>query len=360
MIRNEVHVYLGTLTHPLPFAPEAGGEGIVFCSLDTETGGLEKRGVTGGILNPSYLAVNESGAHLFAITCDTEAECHVHAFRRADNGTLIAAGVQPTGARVGCHISVMPSGSVCAVSYFDSSIAVFPAGDGEIGPREFHIRYQGSSINAQRQEDSHAHQAAVSMAGCWLYVCDLGADRIWRHEVRDARLVGGEPEFTATPAGYGPRHLVFHPTLPCAYVICELNAHVLTYGWRGDTGGLALLSDLPSLPDEGNVTPAAAAIRTHPSGAALYVSNRNIDSLDYFTLDHTGHPTLAGHLVSGGVCPRDFAIEPSGRWLLAANQDSNCVAIHELNPKSGLPIGRAPGLFPVTSPACVLICKQGS
>jgi 6-phosphogluconolactonase len=357
MKTGDIHVYLGTITQPVPFAPGARGAGIVGCALDPASGLLEPRSVTGGILNPNYLAADEGGGNLFAITCDLEAGCHVHAYRRGADGRLAATGVQPTGARVGCHICALPGGRVCATSYFDSSIAVFPVRDGALGPREFHVRYEGRGVNASRQEDSHAHQAVVSPDGRWLYVCDLGTDRIWCHAIGGGRVGPASPDSAATPAGCGPRHLAFHPRLARAYVICELNAHVLTYDWRASDGRLSLLGDAPSLPSGWKGEPAGAAIRAHPSGAALYVSNRNHDSLDFFTLDREGRPARAGHIASGGECPRDFGIDPSGRWLLAANQNSNNVAVHELDPETGLPAGRAPGIFPVDTPASVLLVR---
>jgi 6-phosphogluconolactonase len=322
-----------------------------------DTGELEKLSVTGEVLSPSYLAVNEE--RVFAITCDIEAGCHVKNFRRDDDRSLTAAGVQPTDGRAGCHVLDLPGGALCAVSYLDSSISIFPTTDGELGPRRYYIRYKGSSINAERQEDSHAHHAALSPDARWLYVCDLGADCIWRHELKDDSVTGAAPEKIFVPPGYGPRHLAFHPSQPRAFVICELNSHLLTFDWRRETGGFELVSDLPSLPADWTKTPAGAAIKVHPSGAALYVSNRTSDSLDFFTLDAAGLPTPAGHMASGGVCPRDFDIDPSGRWLLAANQDSHTIAVHELCPRTGMPVSREPALFEVGSPACVVICPSG-
>jgi 6-phosphogluconolactonase len=137
-----------------------------------------------------------------------------------------------------------------------------------------------------------------------------------------------------------------------------LNAHVLACRWQPATGDLTIVSDLPSLPDDWPGEPAAAAIRVHRSGATLLVSNRNHDSLAFFALDRHGRPTRIGHIAAGGKCPRDFAIDPTGRWLLVANQDSDRIAIHELDSHTGRPTGRAPGGLAVGTPACVLICDR--
>lgn len=346
-MNHRYQVYFGTFTDRLPFVPESHGVGIVACALDANRGRLQQQQVVGEVVNPNYLA--GSGGLLFAVGCDESAESRVHAFRREADGRLLGMGSQPTGTRIGCHICTLPDGRVCVTSYLDSSIAVFPVRDGTLGPREFHWRYQGRSVNAERQEDSHAHQAVVSPDGHRLFVPDLGADCIWCHQLSGTM---GEPDATPTPPGSGPRHIAFHPSLPRLYLFCELNAHLLTYDCSGP---LELISDLPSLPREWQGTPAGAAIRVHPSGRMVYVSNRNSNTLDFFALCEAGEPLRAGGLASGGACPRDFAIDPTGHWLLVANQDSHRVVVHRLDPESGMPAGGEPQTFSIGSPASVLL-----
>jgi 6-phosphogluconolactonase len=358
MKTDTIDLYLGTFTQPHHFFPGSCGAGIVVGALDLPTGRFEQRSVVSNVLNPSYLALDEHAAHLFALTSDADNGCHVLAYKRTTDGALIPTNSQPTQARVGCHVAALPGGRVCAVSYFDSSITVFAVSDGKLGSREFHQRYQGKSVDAARQDDSHAHQAVVSPDGFGLYVCDLGADQIWRHSLVNGAVVPEPATATSTPAGYGPRHLAFHPTLPRAYVICELNAHVLTYAWQAYSGGLALISDRSSLPSDWKGVPAAAAIRVHPSGAALYVSNRNHDSVAVFALDRQGLPSPTCHFASGGASPRDFAIDPTGRWLVAAHQLSNNITVHELDPETGLPMGHTPRNYPVNTPASVLFAPS--
>lgn len=36
-----------------------------------------------------------------------------------------------------------------------------------------------------------------------------------------------------------------------------------------------------------------------------------------------------------GQTPRHFALDPTGTWLLAENQDSSTVAVFRVDPKSG-------------------------
>jgi 6-phosphogluconolactonase len=49
-----------------------------------------------------------------------------------------------------------------------------------------------------------------------------------------------------------------------------------------------------------------------------------------------GTLTLIGHQPSLGKIPRNFSIDPSGKFLLAANQDSDDIVIFKRNQQTGL------------------------
>ena len=353
-------VYFGSYTQSHPYVPHACGAGIVVCSFDSSTGTLHQRQVIDGILNPAYLALDASGTRLFAVSENFDEEGSVCVLSRDADGSLTPTAAQPSGGLATCHVCVTAAGNVCASSYKSGSLAVYSFDKGVIGPSEGIFRYEGCSVNAARQESSHAHHAMASPNLRWLYVCDLGADRIWCHPITGDHVGPSLPDSIRTPAGCGPRHLEFHPTLPRLYVVCELNAHLLTYDWNADSGSLSLADDQPTLPAECTDQPAAAAIRLHPFAPALYVSNRNHDSLTAFQLDCLGSPKFACRMPAEGKNPRDFAIDPSGAWLLVANQESNSVAVHALDPWSGLPAGLPPKIFSIPTPTCVLFAQRES
>jgi 6-phosphogluconolactonase len=348
-----MNVYFGSYTQPHKFVPQANGKGIIVCDFNPQSGELIFRAAT-NIFNPSYLALDRKNEFLFAASENFDAEGAVHVFKRQADGTLRPINSQPSSGCATCHVCITPGGEICASSYLDGGISVFPFRNGIIGPREFLFSYDENVPGAVQKKNSHAHQAVVSPDGRWLYVCDCGLNGIWRHALVDRRVASTPPEFISAPAKCGPRHLIFHPTLPRVYVICETNAHLLVYDWNANSGNLFLTDDLPTLPADWKGKPAAAAIRIHPSATALYISNRNHDSLTAFKLDSNGRATFARRISSGGKKPRDFALDPSGRWLLCANQNSDCVAIHELDPIAGLPTERTTAFFSVATPVCIL------
>jgi 6-phosphogluconolactonase len=351
---NETMVLIGALTQPAPFCPNACGSGVVTFALDSKTGCLERFHHYREVLNPSYLAWARGESRVYAAEADTDGQGRVLALDFDSDGSLALASSQPLSGGAACHVCLLPRNSgICVSSYLNSCVDLFEVRDGKMIAPSQTFRYQGSGPNTDRQDASHAHQAIVDPAGRRLYVCDLGADSIWIHEFGDTFTIN-QFSRVKVPTGYGPRHMVFHPTLSLAYLICELNAHVLTYACDSRTGRLSLIRDLPGLPATWDGVPAGAAICVHPSGRSLYASQRNHNSLAIYRLDPDGMPTLVQHLSSGGNEPRDFDFDSTGRWMIVANQSSNNLSVHELDPATGMPAGPAPRCVFEESPARVV------
>lgn len=75
-----------------------------------------------------------------------------------------------------------------------------------------------------------------------------------------------------------------------------------------------------ALPDDFDGLKAVAEIRITPDGRFVYVSNRGHDSIAIFSVDQeTGKLTLVGHEPTRGKFSRNFNIDPTGRFLVAAN-----------------------------------------
>lgn len=346
-------VFVGALTEPVSFYPGASGDGVVSLSLEPGTGRLERLHCCRDLLNPSFLTWAKGESRLYAAESDFKNPGRLFAIDFDAGGRLAVAGTAPLNGSVACHVCMLPGNSgVCVASYMDSCIDSFSLRNGTLTHSSTQ-RYSGSGPNAKRQEASHAHQALVDPAGRHLYVCDLGVDRIWIHQIAGS-MPSDATVAASAPPGYGPRHLAFHPSLPLAYVICELTGRILTYSRDADSGLLTLVADLPGLPDGWDGDPSGAAIRVHPAGRALYASQRTHDSLAVYRLGPDGLPTALPHIPSGGRDPRDFDIDPTGRWIIIANQTSDSLVTCEVDPTTGMPTGRRPRRFSEASPVCVV------
>jgi 6-phosphogluconolactonase len=137
---------------------------------------------------------------------------------------------------------------------------------------------------------------------------------------------------------FGPRHLDFHPTQPWVYVSLESQGKLWMY--RRDPA--TVLSRDPSfqkdtLLDVGTSgrTPHPGTVHMHPNGRILYQANRDSGTVDFegkkisaggqnniavWSIDQaTGEPTLIQNADGHGFELRTFAIDPSGRMLVAAS-----------------------------------------
>jgi 6-phosphogluconolactonase (cycloisomerase 2 family) len=138
--------------------------------------------------------------------------------------------------------------------------------------------------------------------------------------------------------GFGPRHLDFHPSKPWVFVSVERQSQLYVYRLNGD----GTLSRDPmfianSLADRANAGHAqmAGAIHVHPNGRFVYQTNRNSSTEDIggrkvfkggennvavFSIDpSTGEPRLIQNVYARTNHLRTFAIDPSGRLLIAAS-----------------------------------------
>ena len=80
-------------------------------------------------------------------------------------------------------------------------------------------------------------------------------------------------------------------------------------------------------------------ITVHRSGDFVLCSNRGHDSIASFRVLHYSDPpgmlSLAAIQHTHGETPRHFAFDPSGQWLISANQDSDSVTVFRFNQARG-------------------------
>ena len=138
--------------------------------------------------------------------------------------------------------------------------------------------------------------------------------------------------------GFGPRHLDFHPGKPWVFVSVERQSQLYVY--RLDADGLLsrdpmfIVSSLADCANAGHAQ-MAGAIHVHPNGRFVYQTNRNSsteelggkkvfkggeNNVAVFSIDPaSGEPRLVQNIDASTNHLRTFAIDPSGRLLIAAS-----------------------------------------
>jgi len=317
-----------------------GDKNIHVGRLDPTTGALTDVRQVAELLAPSFLCIAPSHHFLYAVSeGQTPEKSAISAFAIGADGALTFLNRQPSGGSGPCHVSVDPQGKcVMTANYGSGSMAVFPIQpDGSLGARSAFFQDQGSSVNQERQQGPHAHCVLTDPADRYAFDCDLGLDQVLIYKIDPATgtLTPNDPPFFAGKPGSGPRHLTFHPNGRFAYLINELDSTIVTLAYDASAGSFSALQSSPLLPNDYNGKSTAAEVVVHPSGKFVYGSNRGHDSITVFSCDpDTGHLTFVERHSSGGKTPRNFEIDPSGAFLLAANQ-SGVVVIFRIDPATG-------------------------
>jgi 6-phosphogluconolactonase len=191
--------------------------------------------------------------------------------------------------------------------------------------------------NTDRQQSAHAHFASFSPDNRFAYINDLGGDMIHIYSM-DVKTAMMKPagSYSAAP-GAGPRTLHFHPNGHTAYSVNELNSTVDVLEWKKADGNLTLVTRIDLLPDGYHGLTRACDTVITKDGRFVYFANRDSDFLYSFAADpKSGSLTPMARSNCGGKTPRNFVLDPTERWMLVANQDSNLISVFARNLETGV------------------------
>jgi 6-phosphogluconolactonase len=319
----------GTMKNPFVYI--AGYDKTISCFvLDMATGELKPSSTSDGGKNPTYLAWSPSRKFMYAVNEAGPGRVAAFAINPQD-GALTKINDASSAGGGPCHVSVHPGGKwVFAANYGSGTIGVLAVKpDGGVGEPE------------QLVPGKNAHQMFADASGKYVFVPCLGSNHVAQYVFDDAtgKLTPNNPPTVATAVGAGPRHLAFHPSGKFAYLINELDSTITSMTYDAEKGLLSPIETLPTLPEgavkKGNST---AHVLVTPSGKFVYGSNRGNDSIVIYAVNaQTGKLTLVGHETGGGEIkiPRDFTLDPSGKYLLAASQKTGIVTIFRCDAEKG-------------------------
>jgi 6-phosphogluconolactonase len=98
----------------------------------------------------------------------------------------------------------------------------------------------------------------------------------------------------------------------------------------------------------------SADIHVSADGRFLYCSNRGeSNTIAIFAIDNkTGKLTVVGHQSTLGKTPRNFNFDPTGNFLLVANQNTDDIIIFKIDKKTGL-LSDTGKRLSVPNPVCI-------
>ena len=348
---NQYDLIIGTYTS------KDKTSGIHVYSFNSETGDFSFKSKTQNIPNPSYLAVTTDRKNLYSVSEAGGGNGSIYAYSfDVPSGKLTLLNSVSSGGDGPCYVSVDEKRKYVFVGNYSggSLTAVRVKEDGSLGSDSQTIQHEGSSIHKPNQDKPHVHAAVVSPDGHYLLVPDLGTDKVNIYRIEDGKsqpLTPAAQPFASVKAGTGPRHITFHPNGKYAYLVQELEGTVTAFAYNN--GKLEAIQSLTMLADGFKGKVGAADIHTSPDGRFLYASNRGeANEIVIYAVEKDGKLKFAGRQSTLGSTPRNFAIDPSGNYLLAANQNSDEIIIFKRDQKTGLltPSGNK---IAVSMPVCL-------
>lgn len=339
------YLFVGTYTKKEGHV-DGKAEGIYQISYDASLDKIQNNNLNSKsfkTINPSYIAISPDKKFLYSVQelGPNDGDAGLIEAYRIDPITkdLQFINSQSTNSFAPCHISVDATGGVLIVSnYVGGVVSIFPIQkEGGLAPASQIIQYNGKGVT-DRQEASHPHSSTISPDNKFVFIADLGTDKISSYQIdlENHKLVATEQEFVKVQDGAGPRHFTFHPNGKFAYVVNELDATVNVFEYNNTDGNLNQLQSLSTLPEGFQEFNLCADIHVHPSGKYVLASNRGHNSIVVFKVNQeSGTLEFVETTSTGGDFPRNFAIDPSGKYVWVANQNSDNVVQFEIDLENG-------------------------
>jgi 6-phosphogluconolactonase len=334
----------------------ARGTGITVYQYQATTGEMTLIQTVSDLVNPSYLVINRAKTRLYAVHGD---QSEVSSFAIDADGKLTFLNQVSCEGKNPVHLALSKDERFLIVSNHLSStvvtISITPQGrldkvcssvtlEGKVGP------------HLSEQPFAKPHYNGLDSAGRFVVVPDKGVDQVFVLRLDDGQLLLHSS--CKSREGAGPRHMVFHPTQPFAYVVNELNATLTGYHWDNASGTLTPFQTLPTQMDSVVGDSRSAALQINRQGSTLYVSNRGhagceTDSISVFQVQGDGRVRLIQSAETLGKTPRFITLSLDERFLFALNEDSDSVVRFEVDGVSG-ELSHPISTLQTGSPVCLI------
>jgi 6-phosphogluconolactonase len=312
-------------------------EGIYVYDFNTKTAAFRAKGICKNVTNPSYLTVSKDNKFVYCVNEDAEkSTISAFSFDPAAGKLEFLNKLEAKGADP-CYI-ISDRNNVIAANYSGGSIVVMgrDANGALTGPKQV-VQHTGSSIDPHgRQKSAHVHMVKFTPDGKYVVCNDLGTDKVYlyKYNAGSANNVLELADSIGVQAGSGPRHIVFSKDGKYAYLVQEMSGNLTVYSYSN--GHLKALQQTNIVPADFKGETGAADIHLTPDGKFLYATNRGTsNSITRFAVQSNGTLVKKSTIPTAGKGPRNFAIDPSGNYLLVGHQYTNNVVIFRINKETG-------------------------
>jgi 6-phosphogluconolactonase len=321
------------------------GKGISVARFNSISGEISKVSLAVETEAPAFLLFHPDGHTAYAcnsnnFSCNWFSEKISSFSVDRESGKLTFLNQQNSGGRDPDYLCIDKTNRYILVANYKGGnvTALEILENGSLGNATAFFQHTGAGFNPDRQDQPYAHCVKLDPDNRFALVADLGLDRIYvyRFNESDGTLKPNNPPYFSSQPGYGPRHLIFHPNGRYVYATNEMDCSVSALSWNAETGVLAEIQTVQTLPDDFTANSACGDIGIHSDGKYLFAANRGHNSLTVFSIDSaTGKITVIETVPTLGEKPRNIAFDPTEQWLLVSNQTSNNVTIYRFDPSTG-------------------------
>lgn len=331
------------------------GVGITTFLFDEAEGKMNRTGHVTKQASPTWLEPSHCRRFLVAThelshhTGKEEGVGFVTSYRIGPDGALTEVNTRQTGGRGNTSAGFDRTGRFLFVTrYWEGGVTAlrFDPETGEIGDITAQPDHAGKGPHETRQSVPHPHGIQGDPKTDLVYAMDLGTDKVSQYVLDQQSGDLALHSQVTLAAGSGPRGIAFHPSLRVAYVNCELDGSVVVCAIDDETGLTPIQTEV--------CYPNGFTCQDHPQnhGQAEYWGAEGCLSADgrfYYYICRV-HQSIAvfetdpddGRLGFSGRTPlransnaRNLTCDPSGRFLLVASQDADCVECFRIDPRSG-------------------------
>ena len=350
--KNKHNLIIGTYTN------KCESKGIYVYDFDSNTGNFNFKDATENVINPSYLTVSKSNNHIYSVN-ENGAESTVSSFGYdPSNGKLSFINKQSSKGADPCYI-INDDKNVIVANYSGGNIAVFGKNsDGSLTEAKQVVQHFGKGTNDKRQQGPHVHMVHFSPGKKYVLSNDLGNDKLYSYQYNpnSSNEILKIKDSVSVKAGSGPRHLTFSNDGKYVYLLQELNGSLTVFSYSN--GILKKIGETTILAKDFKGDISSADIHISPDGKFLYASNRGTaNTISIFRILKNGKLESKGQTSTLGKGPRNFAIDPSGNFLLVAHQYTNDIVIFKRNKTTGA-ITDTGKRITLCSPVCLVFTKN--
>lgn len=313
-------------------------QGIYKAYFDENTGTLSQPQLLVETENPTFLYQSQDKKRVFAVNEVKEGKVISFSWNE-DRTKLIPASEKLTGGSGPCHITLNKAqNSVAIANYGSGTFSLLQTNENGDFLGEAQVRnHKGSGPVLPAQKSAHAHYAAFDANDKYVYVVDLGIDKVLSYPIDAKGEFGNEKTALQMDPGDGPRHMAFHPSKDIGFIINEHSNSVVSVSLNKETGTFTRIDKKSTLPENFTAPSFCADIHISADGKFLYGSNRGHNSIAVFSISDEGKIDPIDTVSVEGDWPRNFALSPNGEYMLVANQKSNNITVFKIDTKTGIP-----------------------